>query len=101
MPRNGHGVSAMHEDEVLRRAWSDFCDRLKGAAELVFREEAPKTELDAAWGIRYLSRYIVRALAEELEFHDPLFPQLWILQRPTSKTFGDNPDCVYLVARLD
>jgi hypothetical protein len=90
----------MYDDE-LREAWNEFCERLKGAAELVFRPEAPKTELDAAWGIRYLSRYIARALDEELEFHDPLFPQLWILQRPTSKTFGDNPDCIYLVAMLE
>jgi hypothetical protein len=94
-------VADSHHDEVLRQAWSDFCDRLKGASELVFRPEVPSAELDRAWGIRYLSRYISKALNEVLEFGDPLFPQFWIMQTPTNKTFGDNPDCTYLTARID
>lgn len=88
-------------DATLRSAWNGFCDGLKAAGELIFREDAPATELDHAHGIRYLSRYISKALDEKLEYADPLRPQLRVLQTPTSKTFGDNPDCTYWQATLD
>ncbi len=88
-------------DDALKRAWEDFCDRIKGASSIVFRETAPPTPLDRATGIQYLSRYISKALAEKFEFADPLYPQLWQLQTPTNKSFGDNPDCTYLMAAVD
>lgn len=88
-------------NQDLRRAWDEFCDDLKAAADIVFRPTAPDTDLDRATGIQYISRYITKALARELEYADPEFPQLRLLQTPTSKNFGDNPDCSYLVARID
>jgi len=88
-------------DIALREAWEEFCDGLKGQIELVYRPDAPTTELDRAWGVRYLSRYINKALNDVLEYLDPEFPQLWVMQHPTSKSFGDNPDCTYLAARID
>lgn len=88
-------------NQELRRAWERFCDDLKAAADVVFRETAPDTDLDRSTGIQYISRYVTKALAREVEFADPLFPQLRLLQSPTSKNFGDNPDCTYLVARID
>ena len=62
---------------------------------------APATALDRATGFQYLARYITKALHEKFEFDDPEHPQLWHLQTPTHKSFGDNPDCTYLVARID
>jgi hypothetical protein len=88
-------------DETLKRAWDAFCDRIKSASSLVFRETAPSTPLDRATGFQYLSRYIAKALNEKFEFGDPLYPQFWQLQTPTNKSFGDNPDCTYLVAAID
>ncbi|HXR36359.1 MAG TPA: DUF1214 domain-containing protein [Candidatus Binataceae bacterium] len=95
---------ALHDspyDETLKRAWDEFCDRLKSASSIVFRATAPPTPLDRATGIQYLSRYISKALNEKFEFADPLYPQFWQLQTPTNKSFGDNPDCTYLVAAID
>lgn len=97
---NPSGVPATYDTE-LRRAWEEFCDRLKDSVDLVFREEAPSEELDRATGVRYLSRYIAKAFNDCLEFNDPLFPQLWVMQTPTNKSFGDNPDCTYLATRID
>ncbi|MGV0067631.1 DUF1214 domain-containing protein [Mycobacterium colombiense] len=90
------------DDELLRTAWADFCDRLKEAGErLVFRETAPTTPQDRAAGYQYLARYITKAMQQCWEFADPMFPQLWHLQTPIHKSFGDNPDCNYLVAAID
>jgi hypothetical protein len=88
-------------DAELKRAWEEFCDRIKSASSIVFRDTAPPTPLDRATGIQYLSRYISKALNQRLEFADPLYPQFWQLQTPTNKSFGDNPDCTYLVAPID
>src|SRR5208282_3548195 len=87
------------DDEALKRAWEEFCDRIKGASSIVFRDTAPP--MDRATGIQYLSRYISKALAEKFEFADPLYPQFWQLQTPTNKSFGDNPDCTYHLAAID
>ena len=37
-------------DALLRSAWEDFCDRLKGAGDLVFRDSVPATALARAEG---------------------------------------------------
>jgi hypothetical protein len=89
------------DDERLRATWDDFCSRLREAGEIVFRDTAPATPLDRATGLRYVARYVTKALHQKLEFDDPEHPQLWMLQTPTHKSFGDNPDCTYHVASID
>lgn len=90
------------EEERLRAAWGDFCDRLREAGDrLVFRETAPDTAQDRAAGYQYVARYISKAIQQKWEFADPTFPQLWHLQTPIHKSFGDNPDCNYLTATID
>lgn len=90
------------DDERLRLAWSEFCDQLKEAGHrLVFRETAPTTPLDRAAGYQYVARYITKAMQFSWEYADPMFPQLWHLQSPIHKSFGDNPDCTYLAASID
>ena len=88
-------------DETLARAWADFCDTLKGAGEILFRDSAPATPLDRAVGFRFLSRSIPLALAFELENANPLFPELMRYFEPTRKQGGDNPDALYLGAPID
>jgi hypothetical protein len=85
----------------LKAAWDSFCDRLKDASHAVFDPAAVDSALDRACGVRYISRYIAKALDEKLEYADPLYPQLRPQQTPTSKSFGDNPDCTYLICVVD
>ncbi len=88
-------------DEMLKTAWEEFCDRLKGAGDLIFRADAPSTALDRAVGFRYLSRQISRGLDVVMEYNDPLFPNLRRNQAPTRKYGGDNPDALNMRARID
>ncbi len=75
-------------------------DQERGEPDLPRHRRRP-SPLDRATGFQYLSRYISKALNERFEFNEPEFPQLWQLQTPTNKSFGDNPDCTYLVTWLD
>lgn len=88
-------------DASLRDAWHEFCEQLKTAGDLAFADPAPATPLERAVGLRYIARNIAFHLRNEVEYADPLFPQLWQQFTPTMKWGGDNPDCVYLRARID
>jgi len=97
------------EDEVARTAaqrildgttWSEFCDALKRAGEVVLRPGSPLDAFDRAEGFRYLSRLTRVALESYLEFADPLFP---VLRRPAHETVkigADNPDNYYQSAAI-
>jgi hypothetical protein len=86
---------------ALSTAWESFCDQVKANGRLAFRENSPDTPLVRAEGVRYVARYIAKALDREVNYADPLYPQFWQYQTPTSKSFGDNPDCTYLDAAVD
>lgn len=88
-------------DGMLKEAWDEFCDRLKEAAAIVFDDPAPAMIPARVDGMRYLSQQISFALDTNLEYNDPLHPQFYRLFGPTRKQGGDNPDCVYLSARID
>jgi len=88
-------------DNELRQTWHDFCDRLKQAGELVFRDNAPDTPLDRAVGLRYLARNISLGLAFELENSDPSHPELMQYFNPTRKQGGDNADANYVGAPIN
>lgn len=82
-------------------AWSDFCDALKRAGEVVLRPGSPVDAFDRAEGFRYLSRLARVALESYVEFADPLFP---VLRRPAHETVkigADNPDNHYQSAAID
>ena len=53
-------------DIALRNAWNQFCDSLKEAGDIAFRETAASNPVDRAAGIRLLSRNIALALAFEM-----------------------------------
>ena len=81
--------------------WSQFCDALKRAGEVVLRPGSPRNAFDRAEGFRYLSRLTRVALESYLEFADPLFP---VLRRPAHETVkigADNPDNHYQSAAID
>lgn len=92
---------SVEEDVVSGRAWDEFCDTLKRAGRQVLRPEAPATPLDRAEGWRYLSRLLRLGLEMHLEFADPDFPGFFAPSHETAKIGADNPDNLYLMARLN
>src|SRR5438128_2486812 len=72
-------------------AWTEYCDLLKSAGDIMLRHTAPDDSLERAEGFRYLSRLSRAALELCLENQDPLWPQL--LEKPYLLTWGfTNPD---------
>lgn len=89
------------DDVVSGRAWEEFCDSLKAAGRQVLRPEAPSSGLDRAEGYRYLTRLLRLGLEMHLEFADPDFPGFFAPSHETAKIGGDNPDNLYLMARIN
>jgi len=87
-------------DVASGRAWEEFCDALKRAGAQVMRPEAPDSALDRAEGYRYLTRLLRLGLEMHLEHADPDFPSFFAPSHETAKIGGDNPDNLYLMARL-
>ncbi len=90
------------EDELASgRVWDEFCDALKRAGRQIQRPETPGTALDKAEGYRYLSRLLRLGLEMHLEFSDPDFPGFFAPSHETAKIGADNPDNLYLMARIN
>ncbi len=90
------------QDKVISgKAWDEFCDALKRAGQQVLRPEAPTSELDRAEGWRYLTRLLRIGLEMHLEFADPDFPGFFAPSHETAKIGADNPDNLYLMARIN
>jgi len=88
-------------DVQLRAAWDAFCDDLKQAGDLVFRDTAPAADIDRAKGFRLIARNIALALQFHLENRDPDFPELLHYFDPLRKQGGDNADALYVGAPID
>lgn len=80
-------------------AWEQFCDGLKAAGRIVL-ERAPDSDVDRAEGYRYLTRLLRMGLTFSLEYADPAAPQLVQYMHETQKFGVDNPDQIYLWARV-
>ncbi|MBV9509277.1 MAG: hypothetical protein JO303_03220, partial [Caulobacteraceae bacterium] len=48
-------------DQPLKEAWGAFCDRLKAAGDLVFKDVNPANPLQRADGFRYLTQNLGQA----------------------------------------
>ena len=93
-------------EESLRRimdgsAWSEFCDALKAAGNVVLEEGSPASELDRAEGFRYLSRLVRAGLETCIEHADPAAPELIRSCHETVKMGADNPDNYYQNAPIN
>ena len=64
------------KDGQLKASWEAFCDELKSAGELVFRDSTPADDITRAKGLRLLARNVSLALQFKLENNDPDFPEL-------------------------
>jgi len=81
--------------------WERYCDTLKRAGRQLLRPEAPHTAFDQAEGMRYLSRLVRAGLEMMVEGADADFPAFVVPSHETIKIGADNPDNLYLAARLD
>ena len=88
-------------DEQLKASWDAFCDELKSAGDLVFRDTTPSRDIDRAKGLRLLARNISLALQFNLENNDPDFPELLHYFDPLRKQGGDNTDALYVGAPIN
>ena len=88
-------------DAGLKASWDDFCDQLKSAGELVFRDTTPVHDIDRAKGLRLLARNVSLALQFHLDNNDPDFPELLHYFDPLRKQGGDNTDALYVGAPIN
>lgn len=86
----------VHERLATGRAWSEFCDQLKKAGELVLAN-APDDDFDRAEGYRHLARITSHFLRAQLDESDPAKA---VISTTSPKIGLDNPDYVYASARL-
>ncbi len=82
-------------------AWSEFCRALDEVGRLVLDPRAPADPLDRAEGYRFLMRLVRYGFEGFLEFNDPLHPVLHRGSHETIKIIHENPDNLYLAARID
>ncbi|MET0592764.1 MAG: DUF1214 domain-containing protein [Polyangiaceae bacterium] len=87
-------------DESARRivdgvAWSEFCDALKAAGNVITSDISPSDAFQRAEGYRYLTRLLRAALETFVEDADPQAPELLRTCHETIKMGADNPDNYY------
>jgi hypothetical protein len=80
--------------------WREYCEQLKGAAQLFEREAIPVTELDLAEGLRYLAHLAAASVERFVDAGDPAEPRFYLLCDERIKSGGDNPDNRYYVATV-
>ena len=97
----GKTEADVHDQRIVSgKAWSDFCDELKSAGNVLFSPGAPRDPFQLAEGIRYLSRLTRAGLEAYVEYPDPTFPQLRRMVHETVKMGADNPDNYYMNAQI-
>lgn len=99
--RRGKTPQDIHNERIAGgKAWSEFCDDLKSAGNILLSEGVPRDPLNQAEGVRYLSRLARAGLGAFVEDSDPACPQLSRMVHETVKIGADNPDNYYLNARI-
>ncbi|GLZ35048.1 hypothetical protein Lesp02_72350 [Lentzea sp. NBRC 105346] len=82
----------------MSEPWSQFCQALERAGQVILSDQAPDTPLDRAEGFRYLARLTREMLYSCVDNADPDFPRFHELD--LVKIGADNPDNVYLSANI-
>ncbi len=87
-------------DSSARGAWQELLAAMDEAQATVYSEEAGKTELDRAEGLRFLTQLLRVSFEIFVEKGDPAYPEFTNWEKPDRKILGDNPDGYYLTAPL-
>jgi len=88
-------------DTLLQSSWAEFCDELKEAGDLIFRDTTPDNDLARAKGLRLLARNISLGLQFNLDNIDTQTPELLHYFDPIRKQGGDNTDALYVGAPIN
>jgi Protein of unknown function (DUF1214) len=83
------------DDERLRTAWHAFCDQLRAAGDLAFKDHNPPAPLHRADAFRFLTQNLGQAFDLALETKDPAFPQIHAFTNATRKLGADAADFLY------
>jgi hypothetical protein len=89
------------DDEALRGAWQQFCERLQAAGDQVFKDYNPSAPLHRADAFRFLTQNLGQAFDLALETRDTRFPVIHTFVTPFCKLGGDCADFVYQQAWVD
>ncbi len=88
------------EKVMSAEAWSEFCDLLKKAGEVILREDLETTAFDRGEGLRYLSRLLRAGLHSFVENPGARNPRFRTM--PDDVKMGlDNPDNYYVGAPVN
>jgi len=88
-------------DKDLMAAWSSYCDRIKAAGELAFKECNPATALQRAAAFRYLTQNVALSFDWALETKNTRYPSLLTFENPRRKFGSQNADGIYMHAWID
>lgn len=81
-------------------AWTEFCDLLKQAGEVILREDLETSDFDRGEGLRYLTRLLRAGLKSFAEHPGPKHPEFRAM--PELVKMGlDNPDNYYVGASVN
>jgi hypothetical protein len=84
---------------VTAQAWTEFCDLLKKAGDVVLREDLDTDAFDRGEGLRYLTRLLRAGLTSFAENTGPEHP--YFRAMPDRVKMGlDNPDNFYVSATV-
>ncbi|MCE7795461.1 DUF1214 domain-containing protein [Sphingobium sufflavum] len=89
------------DDQPLRDAWGQFCDRLRAAGDRAFKDLNPADPMQRADAFRFLTQNLGQAFDLALETKDVQHPLLHDFCNPTRKLGGDCGDFVYHQAWID
>ncbi len=92
--------SEAQEKVQSAEAWTEFCDQLKKAGDVILREDLDTTLFDRGEGLRYLGRLLRAGLFSFGENSGPEFPVFRPM--PDGVKMGlDNPDNYYVSASIN
>ncbi len=94
-------MSNQTRDMKLKESWDSFCDELKSAGDIIFRDTTPDNDLVRAKGLRLLARNISLGLQFNLDNIDTQTPELLHYFDPIRKQGGDNTDALYVGAPIN
>ncbi len=87
------------EKVVTAEAWTEFCDHLKKAGDVILREDLGTSAFERAEGLRYLTRLLRAGFVSFAENHGPKYPVFRPM--PDLVKMGlDNPDNYYVSASV-